>query len=79
MSNEAHSRVKVNAPLEDQDCGIQNPITVPFRPVLSDRTNWDYAHRDREVRPVTAMNHALRADTGACATVEKNRDIERCH
>lgn len=44
MTNEAFSRVKIDAQLRDQGCDIENPNAVRFEYVLGDGTRADYVH-----------------------------------
>ena len=50
MTNEAFSRVKIDAQLRDQGCEITNTNAVRFEYVLPDRTKADYVLCDRKGR-----------------------------
>lgn len=82
QTNEAFSRVKIDAQLKDQGWEIQNSNAVRFEYVLPDGTKADYVLGDRKGRSMAPMTHTLRAKM--VASIQRGRsphnmDIERCH
>lgn len=55
MTNEAFSRVKIDAQLRDQNWEITNPNTVRFEYILPDRTKADYVLCDRNGRSLAVV------------------------
>lgn len=60
MTNEAFSRVKIDAQLRDQGWEITNTNAVRFEYVLPDRTKADYVLCDRNGRSVAVVEARLR-------------------
>jgi len=55
MTNEAFSRVKIDAQLRDQGWAVDNPITIRYEYVLPDGTKADYVLNDRHGRAVAVL------------------------
>ena len=54
-TNEAFSRVKIDAQLKDQGWDVFNPNAVRFEYVLPDKTKADYVLCDLRILPMMSM------------------------
>jgi len=54
-TNDAFSRVKIDAQLKDRDWDVLNPNAVRFEYVLPDRTKADYVLCDRHGRALACL------------------------
>jgi type I restriction enzyme R subunit len=61
MTNEAFSRVKIDAQLRDQGWAVENPNAIRYEYVLPDGTKADYVLNDRHGRAMAAPRCARRA------------------
>jgi type I restriction enzyme R subunit len=55
MTNEAFSRVKIDAQLRDQGWAVENPNAIRYEYVLPDGTKADYVFNDRHGRAVAVL------------------------
>ena len=72
MTNEAFSRVKIDAQLKDQGWETQNPNAVRFEYPLADGTRADYVLCDRNGRSL-AVVEAKRSAINPADAVRKCR------
>lgn len=72
MTNEAFSRVKIDAQLRDQGWEVENPTAVRFEYVLPDRTKADYVLCDRNGRSLAVLE-AKRASTNPADAARQAR------
>jgi type I restriction enzyme, R subunit len=62
MTNEAFSRVKIDAQLKDEGWEVTNPNAVRFEYVLADKTKADYVLCDRNGRALAVVDAKDAAD-----------------
>jgi len=55
MTNEAFSRVKIDAQLRDQGWAVENPNAIRYEYVLPDGTKADYVLNDRHGRAMAVL------------------------
>ena len=75
-TNEAFSRVKIDAQLKDQGWDVVNPNAVRFEYVLPDKTKADYVLCDRHGRAL-AVIEAKRASINPARPKRKRRPTPR--
>jgi len=76
-TNEAFSRVKIDAQIKDQDWDVLDPNAVRFEYVLPDRTKADYVLCDRHGRALAVVEAKKAAINPAEAEVQAKAYAEQ--
>lgn len=78
-TNEAFSRVKIDAQLKDQGWDVLNPNAVRFEYVLPDKTKADYVLCDRHGRALAVIEAKRAAMNPAEAEVQVHARARACN